>query len=696
MLLNRIGCVGYLIVLVSSVVHAADYYVAAGGADAGQGTKDQPFATIERARDAIRELKKTGPLKEPVTVRLRRGVYALSQAVVFGPEDSGTASCPVNYMAEGNEPVVLDGGRRVTGWRKHNDKLWVADLPDVARGQWTFRQLYVNGRQRPRARMPNEGFFRVAGCPQGTPKKGEYHKDCDALEFVTGDIRADWANLSDVEVIVYHFWTDSHLPIKSVNTASKLVTFAHKAGKVFTDDFTEDGARYIVENVFEGLDAPGEWYLNRRTGQLFYYPMPGEDLSKAEVVAPFSPSLLRLEGNPAEQRYVEYLRFRNLSFAYSRFELPPGDSNDKQGSATVPAAITLRGARSCRIELCRMSSLGTFAIDLLSGCSDNRIAGNEIANVAAGGIRVNGGTERNPIWERTRNNIISDNSLHHYGLDYPSAVGILVMNAEGNTVAHNHIHHGGYTGISIGWVWGYTRSVSQNNRVEFNHIHDIGGVLSDMGGIYTLGVSPGTVIRNNLIHDVTANHYGGWGIYHDEGSTHLLVENNVVYHTKFAPFNIHFSKEVTVRNNIFALGTLEQLSRGRVEPHKSVYFENNIVYWREGELFSKNWKDEPYTFHISPKKKSDTTTLTSTFDCDWNLYYNPTQKVEEVAFSKGSWADWRKRGKDTHSRYADPLFVNPDQGDFTLKPDSPAFALGFQPIDVSQVGPRIKTGPQTE
>ena len=221
--------------------------------------------------------------------------------------------------------------------------------------------------------------------------------------------------------------------------------------------------------------------------------------------------------------------------------------------------------------------------------------------MAAGGIRVNGGTDRNPPWERTRNNRITDNWLHHYGQDYPSAVGMLLMHTEGNTVAHNHIHHGGYTGISIGWVWGYTRSVSQNNRIEFNHIHHIGGVLSDMGGIYTLGVSPGTVIRNNHIHDVDANHYGGWGIYHDEGSTHLLVENNVVHHTKFAPFNIHFAKEVTVRNNIFALGKLEQVSRGRVEPHKSVFFENNIVYWREGELFSKNWKDVPYTFHFHPK-----------------------------------------------------------------------------------------------
>ena len=314
--------------------------------------------------------------------------------------------------------------------------------------------------------------------------------------------------------------------------------------------------------------------------------------------------------------------------------------------------------------------------------------------MAAGGIRVGGGKETSPPWDRTRNNRITDNWLHHYGQDFPSAVGVLLTDTEGNTVAHNHIHDGGYTGVSIGWVWGYQRSVSQNNRVEFNHIHHIGGVLSDMGGIYTLGVSPGTVIRNNHIHDVDANHYGGWGIYHDEGSTHLLVENNVVHHTKFAPFNIHFAKEVTVRNNIFALGKLEQASRGRAEPHKSVFFENNIVYWREGELLSKNWKDVPYTFHAHPKDKSGTQTLTNTFEFDWNLYFNPTKTRDEVKWAGGTWAEWQKRGKDRHSQYADPLFVNPEQGDFTLRPESPAFALGFQPIDLSQVGPRIKTGPQ--
>ncbi len=263
------------------------------------------------------------------------------------------------------------------------------------------------------------------------------------------------------------------------------------------------------------------------------------------------------------------------------------------------------------------------------------------------------------------------------------------MNTSGNRVAHNAIHHGWYTGVSIGWVWGYQRSISRDNVVEFNHIHHIGqGLLSDMGAIYTLGISPGTVIRNNRIHDVEANHYGGWGIYNDEGSSHLLIENNVVYNTKFAGYNIHFCKEVTVRNNILAFGRLQQLSRSRVEPHKSVFFENNIVYWKEGKLLDGNWKDKAYTFYYHPKSASGTRETTSTFDMDWNVYYNPTLPVDEVQFNGMSWQDWHKTGKDAHSVYADPLFVDPDNYDFRLRPESPAFELGFEPIDVTAVGPR--------
>jgi hypothetical protein len=685
----------FVITVTSLRAEAHEFYVSPTGNDAATGaTADTPFATLERARDAIRGLKQAAPLAEPVTVFLTDGLHLRQQPLILSPDDSGTETCPVTYSAAPGARPIVSGGRKITGWTKQQDGSWTVELPEVRGGKWWFRQLYVNEQLCTRARTPNEGFLRVAGFPEGTSKTVHYHTDCQSFEYAPGDIDPNWTNLDDVEVIVYHFWTDSHLPIQSIDTEKRIVTFKHKAGKVFTDDFTTDGARYIVENVLEGLDQPGEWYLNRTTGLLTYRPRPGEDMNTAEVIAPVAPALLRLEGRPEKRELVEHVHFADLSLMYAHFELPPGNSNDSQGSASVPAAIVLAGTRDCSFERCAIRNLGTSAFQVAAGCSGNRFVQNDISHVAACGFRVDGGTAGQHPLLRTHGNLISDNAIHHYGDVYPSAVGVLLMNTSENEVLHNDIHHGWYTGVSAGWSWGYQRSAACGNRIEYNHIHTIGrGLLSDMGAIYTLGVSPGTTIRNNLIHDVEANQYGGWGIYNDEGSTHLLIENNVVYNTKFSGYNIHYAKEVTVRNNIFAFGRLEQLSRGRAEPHKSVYFENNIVYWKEGELFSKNWKDTPYQFYYNPKGDGGTRETTSTFEADWNVYFNPTLKPEEVTFNGRSLAEWQKEGKDRHSLIADPKFVDPDHHDFRLQPDSPALKLGFEPIDTSTVGPRKRVGP---
>jgi hypothetical protein len=686
-------CSLLLLLLSSAAAPALGLFVAPNGSDRADGSATAPLASLEGARDRLRQLRAGTPLSGTNTVTLRSGTYAITEPFVLGPEDSGPEQGAIVYQAAPGEAVTLSGGRRITGWSRHSEFLWKAVIPAVAEGNWLFRELFVNGERRTRARIPNEGFLRVAGCPEGTPKTANYHKDCQSFQFAPGDIKPDWANLADVEVIVYHFWTDSHLPIKSVDSRSNVVTFAHKAGKVFTDDFAEDGARYIVENVFEGLDSPGEWYLNRRTGELFYYPRPGEDMNSVDVVAPFAPALLQLQGDAPEGRVVRNVHFRNLSFEYCNFMLPAGNSNDQQGSASVTAAVRLKGAQGVQFEHCCFARLGNWAIELMAGCAGNAFLANLVTDVGAGAFRLNGGTQASHPLERTHSNRIEDNDVGPYGVVFPSAVGVLLMNTSGNAVRHNLIHNGGYTGISAGWVWGYQRSVSRDNLIEANHIHHIGGILSDMGGIYTLGVSPGTVLRGNLIHHVDANHYGGWGIYHDEGSTGILVENNVVYATKFAGFNIHYAKEISVRNNIFALAKLEQLARGKTEPHKSVFFENNIVYWREGDLFKGDWKDVPYTFHFGPINKGGTRTTTNTFDANWNLYFNPARKLEEVKFAGDSWEAWRKRGKDVNSLYADPLFVDPERGDFSLRAVSPAFKLGFQPVDVSKAGPRVQPGP---
>ncbi len=660
---------------------AATIYVSPQGDDAHTGkTIQQPLRTVQKAVEQARSLTDC-----PVVIDLLDGEHRLTEPLVFDFADTRTANSPLTL--KGRDGALLTGGRRITGWKKSDTAIWTVEIPEVKNGQWYFTQLFVNGQRRRQARIPNKGFHRVAGFPDGG-KEVHYHTDCQRFEYAPGDIDPNWTNIDDVEVIVYHFWTDSHLPIESVDTEKRIVTFKHKAGKVFTDDFTSGGARYIVNNVYEGLDQPGEWYLNRQTGVLSYIPFDDENMETVDVIAPVAEALIRIEADAGKRQFVEHLRFENLAMAYTNWSLPPGNSNDGQGSSSVPAAIALKDARHITFDHCTIRDLGTFAFEIGNGCRENTITHCTLRNLGGGAIRINGGNENSPPLLRTGNTLIADNRIGPYGDIYPSAVGILLMHTNGNRVSHNDIHHGWYTGISVGWHWGYQRSVARDNLIEYNHIHHIGqGLLSDMGAIYTLGVSPGTVIRNNLIHDIDANHYGGWGIYNDEGSSHILIENNVVHHTKFAGYNIHYAKEITVRNNIFAFGRLQQLSRGRIEPHTSCFFENNIVYFTEGKLLDNNWTDRAYTFYYNPNQPEGRQTQ-STFEMDWNLYYNPNLSLEQVNFNGQSFKEWQQRGKDRHSLYADPLFVNVSKLDFRLKDNSPAFKLGFEPIDMSTIGPR--------
>ena len=683
--MKNIFCIFFLITcsfLNGFCVAPEAVYVSPEGNDANSGfSQRQPVATIAKAIELVKS-------REVKRLKLLKGVHRIERPIVLTPEFSG-------LVVEG--PGTISGGRPIAGWKPYKNGIWQAEIPAAKNGNRSFRQIYVNGNLRYRAKAPNEGFYRVAACPEGTHKSVGYQTASQTFEFAPGDLRSDWKNLNDVEVVAYYFWIDSYLPIESVDTTKHIVKFKYKSKFTFTDDFTEDGARYVVENVFEALDAPGEWYLDKSEGILYYMPMEGEDMSKVEVIAPFATELLRIESDPENGKFAENIKFTNITFQHCNFLFPPGLVNSAQGASNVIAAINLTGAKRCVFEQCTFSNLGTYAIDMHDGCSDNRIIRNLFRNISGGGIRIDGGKAGSSPLLHSCNNIITDNEISHYGLNYASAIGVLVKNSYGNRIAQNHIHHGFYTGVSLGWTWGYGRSIARDNIVEKNHIHHIGqGLLSDMGAVYTLGTSPGTVIRNNLIHDIDANKYGGWGIYTDEGSTGILIENNIVYNTKFAGYDMHFGRDITIRNNIFAFGRMDQINRTRGEDHLSLYFENNIVYWKEGILFSHDWRDSTYQFYRRPFNPGARLEYTRNFESDWNVFYNPALKVEDVKFyNDESFAVWQKRGYDINSVYADPMFIDPDNFDFRLKPESPALKHGFKPIDLSGV-PGILSGNRSE
>lgn len=670
------------------------YYVAPDGQDRWSGRlpapntqrSDGPFATLERARDAIRALKRSAGLSSPVTVSLRGGRYPLTRPIEFGPQDSA----PVTYAPYPGEQPVLDSGLRIRDWQVtdvHGHTAWMAEMPELVLGQRTCRSLFVNGERRYRPRWPKEGMFQIENVP-GRTVTAQLFEGSDTFQYAAGDIRA-WRNLTDVEVIVPHYWTSERMPIWSLGEATRTLRSSRRSVFSLTDDFTRKWAHYYVENVFEAL-SPGEWYLDRPEGKLYYLPLPGESPETAEVVAPRTEQFIRLIGRPEQGEYVEFLRFEGLSLAYGDWSQPGGGGEGFTGEApatdlasapqaacNIGGVIELRAARYCAIENCRIEHVGIYGIDMKEACVGNRLVGNEIADMGAGGVKLTGADAGGPSALRSGQNRITDNHIHHGGRVFHAAVGIITCHAFGNTIAHNHIHHLLYSGISCGWNWGYMDSVSKDNRIEKNHIHHLGdGVsLNDMGCIYTLGVQPGTVIRGNLCHDVSAKNYGGWGIYLDEGSSHILVENNISYDTSSQAFHQHYGRENVIRNNIFAFGRQSQIALSRVEDHNAFTLEKNIIVTNGVPLSSGGYAGTP------PRRR---------FRGDLNLLWDAGgQPITSRSGAQAlNLAQVQELGEERHSIVADPGFADLTGRNFALTADSPARVLGFEPIDLSDAGPR--------
>lgn len=637
-----------LVAAAASLSAATTLYVSPTGHAGAQGTIEQPLPSLAAARDAIRAMRRDGAA-EPVTVLIRGGTYRLSETLVISPEDSN-----VTYAAYPNERPILSGGRPINGWKKARGSIWTAPAP------FYFRQLFINGRRARRARTPTNGFYRIDGdSSQDKPF---------LLRYRGNDIQASWAARGDVEVIALLAWAEIRMSIVEVDEAAHT---ARLTGNPRPSNKEKD-ARYWIENAPDGLDSPGEWYLDRAANTVSYWPVAGEDLTRDDVTAPALLQLVRLEGKPEAGAVVRNVVFRGLDFRHAEWTMGASGYADTQAAVEAASAFEAVGAEDVSIENCTFTQSGGYAAWFGRGSKRDRVVGNEIFDMGGGGIKIGETAQRASDAEQNFEHTVTDNDIHDLGAVYPAAVGIWVGQSSRNTISHNHVHDLYYTAISVGWTWGYGPNQSKGNRIEYNHLHHIGqNMLSDMGAIYTLGVQPGTVIRNNLIHDVSSFTYGGWGIYPDEGSSDMLIENNIVYRTKSAGFHQHYGRENVVRNNIFAFGKEFQLMRTRVEPHISFTFEGNIVYYDSGKLLGSNWSGDRFRMNR-------------------NIYFDA--RGGPVTFAGRSFEEWQRQGQDAESVIADPLFVTAQSYDFTPRPDSPAWKMGWKAIDLTGVGPRAPAG----
>jgi parallel beta-helix repeat protein len=653
-----------LSLLLSSSVNG-QIYIAPNGNDTFSGNRTNPLKTLEAA---IQKASRLNTNSDSIEIIVKEGVYYINKPIIITEKDWNSSKTLIIRGETRNFPI-FKGSIPMPKFEKVSNDLWKIDLSEILKEKkLTIHQIFVNDKRAVRARTPNVGELFNPISTKQTKNNSNQSLFNQTIELSSEDARSISlkAITNDYDKIIVSFnhkWLRTRGYINNISVNNR--TFSITTPQIDPIIAFDTSSRFYFENSRHFLNAPNEWYLDN-SGILYYVPSKGENINTSVVEIPILNELLNIKGSSTKK--VKNISFRNISFQHTKYSVPRNGEIMQQAGWHVECAVNLSFAENVSFENCEIANISNSAIWFRTGCKNNKVSHSYIHNLGIGGIKIGDYQPSSNQINSTNNITIDNNIIHNGGLEIPTGVGVLIMHSGNNIVSHNDIGAFRYTGISVGWSWGYKNSQAVNNKIINNHIHHLGWAeLNDFGGIYTLGLSEGTEVRNNVIHDVYSYNDFGWGIYLDEGSSYILVTNNLVYNCKAAGFHFHYGKENIIKNNIFANQYLSQLEATRVEKHNSFNFTNNIVYFTDGVLSNRpGWRN----VH---------------FQADNNLYWDARSK--NIKFYNMNFDEWKnKTGKDEHSVVADPLFQDPANFNFRFKNHSNIDKIKFIPFDYTQAG----------
>jgi Right handed beta helix region len=709
---------------------AGAFYVSPRGDDNNSGTAASPFATLQRAQRAVRAVKNAS--SRPKVVILE-GTYYLETPLTFSSEDSGTRSAPVIFAAAENQRVTLSGGRKLAcAWTSYKNGVMMSEVPPGL----VFTQLFVDGKRQIRARYPNydssnpgkSGYIRAAG-PIKPDTPNPYAGADEDMTYSTQaprGIRFDpstfsnrkWSKLEDAEIHIFQaaYWGNLQWNIKGIDLATNSIWFGN-GGQQIGAKWSKSPAvlnqksLFFIDNVFEELDAPGEWFLDKAKNVLYYYPEPQTDLRTAVIEVPVLEQAIQFTGtqaNPVENISLQGFRIAHTTTTYLKpYEVPSlSDWAIHRGGS-----VFAEGTRNCSIEACWFDAPGGNGVFVnnynrefsVTGCKFTETGDSAIC--FAGDLEKTNGTQRAFPYECQASN----NLIHDCGFFGKQVAGVYISRAKRITASHNLIYNMPRAGICIGdGTWG-------GHVIEYNHTHDTVRETSDHGpfnawgrdrgwalaqshGPYTVDRSldvwealvdamEPVIVRNNFF-----NEKSGWGLDLDDGASNYEIYNNIS--VGGVSIKLREGAYRKVYNNIWYLSKGAPCFHVGNNDNHDQYFNNITVMdpgntkWPDGWPW---WPQMVYSIIAPPA-------VGTWFEkIDGNCFYCVDGEfqavVDQLRSEAGNrnpqrydLAGWQKLGFDQHSVFADPLFIDPANFDLRVRPESPALKVGFKNFEMGKWG----------